>query len=135
MDNDEKDMTNEKVESEVNQQDIQIEELIKKIDDKIEELDRDDEQKQQLLNKTGDLTKEEQVTLGKLLLGYDTENTQYQIIDLSEKNPGLEAMYVCIKERGGNAIIVNSKKEYLGATSAVNFDRHVQEFINGRRTK
>lgn len=106
--------------------------LIGNIDDKIKELQ--EEVIKELLNKDGDLTKEEQINLGKAILKCFDKNIDLSIIDLSEKNPSLDATYIGIKDRGGNAIIVNSKKEYLTATSSVDFERHVQEFLNGRRT-
>ncbi len=106
--------------------------LIGTIDDKIKELQ--EQVKKELLNKDGDLTKEEQINLGKALLNCSNKNSELSIIDLSEKDPTLDATYIGIKDRGGTAIIVNSKKEYLTATSSVDFERHLQEFINGRRT-
>lgn len=107
-------------------------ELINKINNSISELE--EKVKVDLLNKEGDLTKEEQISLGKAILKCSNSNIEKSIIDLSEKDPSLDAVYIGIKDRGGNAIIVNSKKEYLTATSAVNFERHVEEFKNGRRT-
>ena len=114
----------------MNEKNQETENLIKKIDEKMNALI--EERKKELINKDGDLTKDEQIELGKLLLNCNSNNIQ--TIDLSEKNPNLNATYVCIKDRGGNAVIVNSNKEYLTATSSVNFENHVQEFINGRRT-
>lgn len=108
------------------------EKLVNQIDSKIKELEY--EIGKELFNKDGDLTKEEQINLGKALLKCSNKNIDLSIIDLSEKNPSLDATYIGIKDRGGNAIIVDSKKEYLTATSSVDFERHVKEFLNGRRT-
>ena len=103
---------------------------INKIEEEIRNLEK--EKIYELLNKDNDLTKKEQIILGELILNCVGNLYKKQIIDL---NPSLDAIYICVKTRGGDAIIVNSKKEYLTATSAVNFDKHLQEFINGRRTK
>lgn len=80
------------------------------------------------------LTKNDLIKLGKTILKCSSDDTKIQIIDLNQYNPSIDAVYICVKERGGNAIIINSNKEYLTATSSVNFEKHLQEFINGRRT-
>lgn len=45
----------------------------------------------------------------------------------------IDAEYYWNPIRGGLSIIINSKGEKLCATSSVNFDRHYEEFKNGRR--
>lgn len=123
-----------KIEVEKNKEEMKkdIDNLVNKIDSKIEELRKDGIDK--LLSKEGTLTREEQIELGKLILNTNRKD-ELQIIDLKEKDPTLDAIYVCVKSRGGNSIIVNSNKEYLTATSSVDIDRHIQEFKNGRRTE
>lgn len=44
-----------------------------------------------------------------------------------------DAYYFWNPIRGGIAVIINSAGEKLGATSSVSFDRHLQEFLKGRR--
>lgn len=45
----------------------------------------------------------------------------------------LDAWYFWSPERGGKAVIINAAGEKLAATSAVSFEKHVEEFRNGRR--
>lgn len=47
--------------------------------------------------------------------------------------PEINAYYFWVPMRGGVSVIVNSQGEKLGATSSVNFERHLQAFIDGRR--
>ena len=126
-----KDLPEEERKERINNFNKELDKLINQIEGSIKVYET--EVKRELLNKDGELSKEEQISLGKSILGC-SDNSNIQIIDLDEKFPNINAVYVCVKDRGGNAVIVNSNKEYLTATSAVNFERHVEEFKNGRRT-
>lgn len=43
------------------------------------------------------------------------------------------ATYYWNPMRGGIALIVSDDGSYLGATSSINFDKHLEEYKNGRR--
>lgn len=45
----------------------------------------------------------------------------------------LDAWYFWSPERGGKAVIVDASGEKLAATSAISFEKHIEEFKNGRR--
>lgn len=47
--------------------------------------------------------------------------------------PEIEGFYFWNPERGGNSVMINKNGEKLSATSSVSFERHLQEFQNGRR--
>lgn len=47
--------------------------------------------------------------------------------------PDTDAYYFWNPARGGIAVIVAKNGEKLGATSSVSYERHVKEFLNGRR--
>lgn len=47
--------------------------------------------------------------------------------------PEINAFYFWMPVRGGVSVIVNAQGEKLGATSSVNYERHLQAFIDGRR--
>ena len=47
--------------------------------------------------------------------------------------PEADAYYFWNPIRGGIAVIINKKGEKLAATSAVNFDKHLAAFLDGRR--
>lgn len=58
--------------------------------------------------------------------------------DFAEKNShvidGMDAVYICVPEMGGAAIIVSYTGEVLYAMSCIGYDEHVSEFSKGRRT-
>lgn len=58
-----------------------------------------------------------------------TEKVMENYKELSDIN----AFYFWNPIRGGISVIVSSNGEKLAATSAVNFDRHLEEFKKGRR--
>lgn len=46
-----------------------------------------------------------------------------------------DLLYISVPVRGGDSVIINpDTKKLLYANSSVNPDRHLQEFLNGRRT-
>lgn len=45
----------------------------------------------------------------------------------------ISAYYFWNPVRGGISVIVNMQGEKLGATSSVNYQRHLQAFIDGQR--
>ena len=50
-----------------------------------------------------------------------------------KKIEGIDAYYFWQPVRGGSAVIIDSNGEKLGASSAVNFNKHLEEFKKGRR--
>lgn len=50
-----------------------------------------------------------------------------------KKIEDIDAYYFWNPVRGGIAVIVDSNGEKLAASSAVNFDKHLEEFKRGRR--
>lgn len=58
-----------------------------------------------------------------------TEKAKENFKELTEIN----AFYFWNPARGGISVIVNSNGEKLAATSAVNFNSHLEEFKKGRR--
>ena len=64
------------------------------------------------------------------------ELLKMSVEELKENNKRLDdidATYYWNPIRGGLSIIVSSNGEYLAATSAVSFEKHLSEFKNGRR--
>ena len=53
----------------------------------------------------------------------------------SKKIDEIDATYYWNPIRGGLALIVSSNGEYLGATSSVDFERHLSEFKKGEETE
>ena len=45
----------------------------------------------------------------------------------------IDAWYFWSTARGGKAMLINTKGEYLMASSAISFEKHVEEFEHGRR--
>lgn len=45
----------------------------------------------------------------------------------------IDGWYFWNPTRGGASVIVDSRYEKLSATSAVNFDKHLRAFMDGRR--
>lgn len=69
-------------------------------------------------------------------LGKIAEKLQINLDDLSTNSKRLDdvkATYYWNSSRGGTSLIVSDDGSYLGATSAVNFDRHLEEFKSGKR--
>ena len=107
------------------------ENFVDKINSIIEEFEY--EIGKELYNKEGDLTREEQIKFGKALINCLTEEG-VEVIDLSEKNPNISAVYV--NSNKDRAIIVDSKKEILVEyLQKSNFDKHYNDYINGKRTE
>ena len=64
------------------------------------------------------------------------EKLQMSLVDLSSNEKRLDevnATYYWNSSRGGTSLIVADDGSYLGATSSVNFDKHLEEFKSGRR--
>lgn len=47
--------------------------------------------------------------------------------------PEIDAYYFWNPVRGGISVIINEACERLGATSAVNFEKHLEAFKSGKR--
>lgn len=47
--------------------------------------------------------------------------------------PEIDGFYFWNPIRGGNSVMIDKNGEKLGATSSVSFERHLQEFLKGRR--
>lgn len=64
-------------------------------------------------------------------------NVMHVTFDEAEKHwkaiPEHDAYYFWNPVRGGISVIINEKKEKLGATSSVSFERHLKAFLDGRR--
>ncbi len=58
-------------------------------------------------------------------------------VEEAEKNnkelPNLEAHYFWSTARGGRSVIIKANGEKLVATSSVNYEKHLQAFIDGKR--
>lgn len=63
------------------------------------------------------------------VLGMSIEEVQTN----SKQVPEIDGYYFWYPSRGGIALLINSKKEKLGATSSVSFERHLQAFLAGKR--
>lgn len=64
------------------------------------------------------------------------QKLQINLVDLSSNEKRLDevnATYYWNSSRGGTSLIVADDGSYLGATSSVNFDKHLEEFKSGRR--
>ena len=76
------------------------------------------------------LSKEEQIKLGAKVIGITYEEASKYVMDL----PNCDAIYISDPVKGGGSVIVGSNGEVLYANSSVDYDVHVKEYQNGRRT-
>lgn len=96
--------------------------------------------------KTDGTEEETQVELPKIEIPFTTDDSKYyekisKLLDISlleckkfsKRIPEENATYYYNPVRGGKSVIVSDDGSYLGATSSVNFDKHLEEFKNGRR--
>ncbi len=98
----------------------EIEKMVNKIDDKIFELEQDKLQSNPTHIYMSKL--EEKLNMNK-----------NEILNNSKRIENENATYYWNSSRGGISLIVSDDGSYLAATSSVNYDRHLEEFKNGKR--
>lgn len=98
----------------------EIESVIKKIDDKIMELEQEELQS----NPT-------HIYISKLEKKLNMNKSE--ILKNNKRIENESATYYWNPSRGGICLIVSDDGSYLAAASSVNYDRHLEEFKNGKR--
>lgn len=76
------------------------------------------------------LTKKEQIKLASELLNITYEEIEKNAHEVADG----KAIYVSIPEKGGPSLIVGTDGQVLYANSSVSYDKHLEEYNNGRRT-
>ncbi len=95
--------------------------LIKKIDEKIDELKSIEKDKKETDNDINNIA----ATSLKIPVE--------EVVKNSKPIPEINATYFWEPVRGGKAVIIDSNGEKLIADSSISFDKHLEEFKNGKR--